>query len=175
MIESTQEAFIRNKRDPSDINEHMETLLYYSRKCNVVAEFWVRTGVSTSAFLYGLQPGRTFLGYDIQHYPEAQQLFDVAKQEGKSCEYIIQDVLDPNFELPYVDFLFIDTWHTYTQLRKELEKHADKVGKYLVFHDTVSFGDHDEELPGYVAHEDYKWLLPALDQFLLIYPQWKLL
>jgi hypothetical protein len=38
------------------------------------------------------------------------------------------------------DFLFIDSFHAYSQLRQELERHAGKVSSYLAMHDTEVFG-----------------------------------
>jgi len=36
--------------------------------------------------------------------------------------------------------LFIDTYHSYDQLKRELALHADKVRKFIVLHDTEAFG-----------------------------------
>ena len=38
---------------PSDINEHLPTLLRYSQMCDHVTEFGVREPVSTYALMYG--------------------------------------------------------------------------------------------------------------------------
>ena len=35
-------------------------------------------------------------------------------------------------------------WHSYKQLRAELKLHASKVRKYIIFHDTTSYGTIDE-------------------------------
>jgi len=174
MFDSIQEAYISASKDVSDINEHINTLLYYSRKCSHVTEFGVRTWVSTAAFLFGLENNHKFVGYDIVSMPEAQHLFDLAKKEGKNTEYIIRDVLDPELEIEPTEFLFIDTWHTFKQLKTELEKHSHSVSRFIAFHDTVSFGKTDEILPWYEEWE-YKWLLMAIDQFLILNPQRKIL
>ena len=47
--------------------------------------------------------------------------------------------------IEYCDMLFIDTLHTYKQLRDELERHGMRAAKYLVFHDTAAFGTVGED------------------------------
>lgn len=40
--------------------------------------------------------------------------------------------------LPWqVDLLFIDTWHVYGHLKRELALHAPRVRKYIAMHDTT--------------------------------------
>jgi hypothetical protein len=55
--------------------------------------------------------------------------------------------------------LFLDTRHDYEQLREELRLHAGKVRKYLVLHDTTTFGERGET-PG------HRGLWPAVEEFL---------
>ena len=40
--------------------------------------------------------------------------------------------------------MFIDTYHEYNQLKQELKLHGNKVKKYLIFHDTTTFGQFGE-------------------------------
>jgi hypothetical protein len=47
------------------------------------------------------------------------KLFDMAKQKGKNVKYIQYDVL--KIEIEDTDMIFIDTLHTYDQLKKELK------------------------------------------------------
>jgi hypothetical protein len=42
------------------------------------------------------------------------------------------------------DMLFIDTLHSYKQLKLELHLHGNKARKYIAFHDVVTFGESDE-------------------------------
>ena len=39
------------------------------------------------------------------------------------------------------DLLFVDTWHVYAQLKRELDTHGHHVRKYIVLHDTTLDGD----------------------------------
>jgi hypothetical protein len=44
---------------------------------------------------------------------------------------------DVQIELPEnVDLTFIDTWHIYGQLKRELEKFSKITNKYIIMHDT---------------------------------------
>ena len=119
------------KTIPTDINEHVETLYEYASKCNHVTEMGVRTGVSTRGLL---KAGKTLRSYDIIQHEDVQSLFYAASKVF-DAKYFGANTLD--LEIDETDMLFIDTDHTYAQLSGELALHADKVRKYLAFHDTV--------------------------------------
>jgi hypothetical protein len=126
-----------------------------------VIEFGVRTGVSTRAFL---NADVSLTSFDVVKNNEVHKLFTLAKEQGKKAEYIIQDVL--KIEIPEVDLLFIDTFHTYEQLTQELALHGNKAKKYLIFHDTHTFGTSGE------VNTYKKGLLPAIIEFMIINPHW---
>jgi len=171
----------------SDISMHLPTLYAYAKKCGHVTEMGSRTGVSTRAFLYA-NPD-TFVSYDYQyatpepHLAEGVQilktLFDQCRQVGMNCRYIGKNVLD--VEIEGTDLLFIDTYHCYAQLKKELELHAGKVRKYIAFHDTTMFGAVGEGFPGMDPnHPVHKapmdgsgGIRPAIDEFLNAHKEWK--
>jgi len=123
----------------------------------------VRKGVSTWTFL-SAKPQK-LVSYDIEYSPELEKHKNYAKKENINYEYRISDVLKT--EIDEYDFVFIDTWHTYTQLKQELELHAKKAKKYLGFHDVYSFGH---------TGEDGKdvGLIPAIMQFLSKNKEWKI-
>ena len=103
--------------------------------------------------------------YDINLDQRVSQLFSVAKSQGRDVEYIKSNVL--NIEIDQTDLLFIDTFHVYPQLKKELSLHAKKVKKYLAFHDTYTFGLSGEH------SSDKKGLLTAIIEFLIENPNWR--
>jgi hypothetical protein len=76
----------------------------------------VRTGVSTRALL--CSNAGTIRSYDIKLNQDVSRLFDYARLAGKDAEYIQANVLDIDIE--QTDLLFIDTLHTYSQLKQEL-------------------------------------------------------
>lgn len=119
----------------SDIHEHVPILREYAEKCESIVEFGVRTGNSTRAFLC---TNAKLTSYDIIQDESVVRLFSLAKSIGKNVEYIIQDSL--KVEIEPVDLIFIDTEHTYAQLSQELKLHGNKAKKYLIFHDTITFG-----------------------------------
>jgi glycogen synthase len=100
-------------------------------KCEHITEFGVRTGVSTRAFL---KAGKTLRSYDLVQDATVQGLFYAARRI-QDAKYYPADTL--NLEIDRTDLLFIDTDHTYEQLSAELWLHADKVNKYIIFHDTT--------------------------------------
>jgi hypothetical protein len=146
----------------SDINQNLHILYDLAKECKTVIEMGVRTGVSTRAFL---NTDVELLSFDIVKNPTVENLFTLAKSKGKKVQYVIDDVL--NIEIPETDLIFIDTLHTYTQLKQELNLHGNKAKKYLVFHDTHTFGLRDEDGTG------TKGLMSAIIEFLIDNPQWK--
>jgi glycosyltransferase involved in cell wall biosynthesis/predicted Zn-dependent protease len=138
---------------PSDIHEHLPTLYALAGECRHVTEMGTRTGVSTTALLYA-QP-QVLVCYDTARYPQVDRL----RQLAGRTEFIFyqQNVLWA--EIEETDLLFIDTWHVYEQLRDELRLHAPKVRKYIVLHDTTTFGERGET-------EGHRGLWPAVEEFL---------
>lgn len=148
-------------KTPSDINENVHILHDIAKECETVVEMGVRTGVSTRAFL---NTDVKLISFDIILNDGVQRLFNLAKKEGKNVQYIKEDVL--NIEIDECDLLFIDTLHTYEQLKQELKLHGNKAKKYIAFHDTHTFGLRDEVGNG------RKGLMTAIIEFMVINPHW---
>lgn len=148
--------------DTSDINEHLPVLRQLAESVEHVTEMGVRTGVSTRAFLAGAKVLRS---YDIYLDAEVQQLFDIANSLGHDAVYRQADVL--TIGIDETDLLFIDTLHNYAQLRSELAKHSGQVRRYIVLHDTETFGFKDELGLG-------PGLQQAIDEFLAANNSWRL-
>jgi len=124
-------------KTPSDINELLPHLLAYAKRCKHITEMGVRNPTSTYAFLAG-NPD-TLISYDIKRTPG---ISDVEALAPGVFTFILQDVMEA--EIEETDFLFIDTYHTATQLERELAKHSGKVRQYLGFHDTGHFWEQGE-------------------------------
>jgi|TARA_R110000744_G_scaffold213036_1_gene331945 hypothetical protein len=124
----------------SDINEHIELLYTLGMECDKICEMGVRDGASTRAFL---NTNASLRSYDIELNQEVVMLFNRAKQVGKDVTYEKANVL--NIDIDQCDLLFIDTWHSGSQLKRELKIHGNKANKYLVFHDTQTYGCRDEK------------------------------
>ncbi len=160
-MELLSERFIRAALEPSDINEHIPLLHDLASRVVRVTEFGTRLGVSTTAFLVA-KP--LFLRcYDIFRQPQVDELLSLARTHRVSMEFHLQDTCTVDIE--GTDLLFIDTFHVEQQLAKELERHHDKVTRYIVLHDTESFGEVGED-------PAQRGLNYALHPFLQQYPQW---
>lgn len=121
---------------PSDIYQHLPTIKKYAEQCEFIIEMGVRGIVSTWALLAG-HP-KQMLSVDIAHPKEfgadIMEVYDLADLEGTAYNFTQQSSLD--ITIPDCDLLFIDTLHKYIQLIAELNRHADKVKKYIIMHDT---------------------------------------
>lgn len=130
---------------PSDINEHLVTLKKYAEECDTIVEMGVRSIVSTWAFLAGNPKKLTSLDlYNPTKFGgNLQEVYDAAGLTNIDFSFIECDSL--TYEMEPCDLLFIDTWHCYLQLKKELTRHHSKVNKYIILHDTVSYANVDEK------------------------------
>jgi hypothetical protein len=130
-----------NRTIGSDINEHMPTLKKYASKCNSVFETGVRGCVSSWGLVYGLLSNengikkKLFMN-DI-HECKIDDLID--STQGLNIE--IKSKWCNNLELEFndetYDLTFIDTWHVYGQLKRELNKFSKITNKYIIMHDTT--------------------------------------
>lgn len=146
----------------NDIYEHLPKLLELANECETVTEFGVRWGYSTRAFLLSKSK---LISYDIELNQRVTQLFDIARQTGKDCSYLMANTLE--LTIDETDLLFVDTDHSYEQLQAELNRHHARVKKYIVFHDTHTFGT-TGQAPG-----DKKGLLTAIIEFMRDHPEWR--
>jgi hypothetical protein len=111
---------------------HLPRLAALAAGCRLAVEFGVKRAGSSAALLMGAE---YLTSYDIVPTPEARRLQASAPSRW---EYRIGDSRTAPVER--CDLLFIDSLHTYEQMRAELARHADAVGRYLVCHDTITFG-----------------------------------
>jgi hypothetical protein len=161
---------------PSDIHEHLPVLRELASKCKHVTEFGMRWATGSTVAFLAAQP-ETLISWDIDPSsvvsPQVQVLLQA---RGKTA---FQPRCGDTLKIAPIeptDLLFIDTLHKGRQLLDELYRHVNPrlspmpVRKYLVFHDTWTFGYKDEvgEGPG---------LRPAIREFQLHYafPHWQLI
>tara|TARA_B110000208_G_C11592353_1_gene366764 strand:+ start:71 stop:673 length:603 start_codon:yes stop_codon:yes gene_type:complete len=144
-------------RTPSDINEHLPTIIKYGQECDHITEMGVRGIVSTWGWLASAP--KKFIAYDIKN-PDTwsgkiQDVYDTAEAYNLDFTFIKADVL--RIEIEETDLLFLDTLHVHNQLKSELKLHSSKARKYICFHDTTSYETHDELGPEH--HPDYSDIL----------------
>ena len=126
-------------RRSGDICEHLHTLSKYASKCESIFETGVRGCVSSWAFVHGLlnnnSVNKKLLMNDIT-YCNVEELLNVTKALPIVVEYEWKNNLELNITKNY-DLTFIDTWHVYGQLKRELAKIAPITNKYIIMHDTT--------------------------------------
>jgi glycosyltransferase involved in cell wall biosynthesis/tetratricopeptide (TPR) repeat protein/predicted O-methyltransferase YrrM len=138
---------------PSNITEHLPALYALAEECQHITEFGTRTAESTTAFLYA-QP-KKLICYDLRQYAEFTPLEILAGRTRLT--FHLANVLRVSIE--ETDLLFVNSWHTYEQLKEELRLHGTKARKYIVIHDTTTMGANGE-------FEGRRGLEPAIEEFL---------
>ena len=90
---------------PSDINEHLPTLLKYAKECKHITEMGVRWVSSTWPLL--LSNPKKMISYDIVRHPKIEEVIDLSKNYNIDYQFIQSDVL--TIEIEETELLFIDT------------------------------------------------------------------
>jgi len=126
----------------SDINEHLPTLFRYAKQCNSAIELGVRGCVSSWAISAGLLENKNGVKKRIfmNDSRECQigELVDILEPLGIDVKYEWQNDLEIVFGADEkYDMVFIDTWHVYGQIKRELEKFSAVATKYIIMHDTT--------------------------------------
>lgn len=131
------------KNCETDINEHADTLRKYSSESDLVCEAGVRFGNSSVMLMAG-RP-KKMISYDVHREERVGYLELIAKDCGVNWEFVLKNPTpeDSNESLlpDGVDLLMLDTNHTGTQIGMELSRHAHKVRKWIIMHDTTTFFD----------------------------------
>ena len=122
---------------PSDINTLLPELLRLAKECKHITQFGMHQGRASAAFIYA-KPN-AIITYSLKRHEETSSAESVALKSGVNFIFRIKNVLET--EIEPTDLLFIDTEHTYQQAKTELELHSQKVNKYIIMHDTVTFGE----------------------------------
>ncbi len=179
-FELLQQNAFKPHQDSCDIQEHLVTLYEYASKSNSVFETGVRGCISSWAFLYGLLSNnngvkKKLLLNDI-NVCDIDELLQVSGSLNIEVNYIWENNLFIDVSENY-DITFIDTWHVYGQLKRELDKFSKITNKYIM-HDTTIDGEIGESVrngwnivqqsieTGMPIDEIYKGLWFAVDEFL---------
>ena len=172
----------------SDINEHLPTLFKYASECESVFETGVRGCVSSWALTKGLlengKDKKSLFMNDIYEC-DIRDLLLATKNLPIQMDY--KWINNLQLELPdKVDMTFIDTWHIYGQLKRELKKFSILTNKYIIMHDTTVDEIYGESIrcgwnaqkqsieSGFPIEEITCGLQKAIDEFLETNKDWKL-
>jgi hypothetical protein len=183
---SLKSRYYRACETPSDINQHLPLLLGYSKQCKSIVECGVRFITSSYSFAVGLEgkPDAHLSLIDPYRSPYIDEFISICRSAGIEASFLPES--DLKCPLIEADMLFIDTWHVYGQLRRELERWHSFVRKYIILHDTTTDALYGESLrtgldiaaqsaaSGIPEDEISKGLWPAVEEFLLKNSDWSL-
>ena len=189
-MSTLETLFVDAANQKSDINEHIFTLYEYTKFCESVLELGVRDCVSSWAFLKGLMDNnketKRLICNDLKKSRQIDRLLDISKEVGCDTVFFAENDLDLDLGGENVDLCFIDTWHVYGQLKRELEKFAPITRKYIVMHDTEVDRVYGESLrcglnivsqakiSGFPEDEIKQGLGRAISEFLELHPEWSI-
>ena len=174
-----------------DITEHLPTLYQYAKECDSVFETGVRGCVSSWSFLYGLidnnnnESSKRFLLNDIVECDINDLLIAGSEFNNIEIKYEWKNNLLLDFSEKY-DLTFIDTWHVYGQLKRELDKFSKITNKYIIMHDTTIDEIYGETIrmgwsaeiqsieTGFPVEEIRRGIWPAVEEFLESNSEWYL-
>lgn len=141
---------------PRDLDQHLATLQKLASQCTHVTEFSKRRE-STPA----LMAAPMVLSYNIERDPLQDRLRMLAGN-GLVLEH------KPSTDVPAIpqtDMLFIDSIHTHKAALDELRKYGKSVAKFIVFHDTHTYGMRGED-------GSSGGLLSAMSDYIRENPEW---
>jgi hypothetical protein len=171
---------------PSDIHEHLPILYDYASKCTSVVECGVYEVTSSYAFAAALigRPDTSLQMIDPHLSMKIPGFLAQCGREDLAAAF--HCVSDLAIQPIKTDLLFLDTWHVYAQLKRELAHWHTAVRKYILLHDTTVDewygesvrGNADAERQanetGFPVEEIRKGLWPAIVEFLRAHPEWVL-
>ena len=138
-MEEIELKYLSLKETPSDINEHLPTLYEYAKDCNSVLELGVRGCVSSYALALGLlhstNKKRKYMFMNDLTECKIGYLLCYSMRANLRINYEWMNDLELDLKRTF-DLVFIDTYHVYGQLKRELNKFAPITNKYIIMHDT---------------------------------------
>ena len=174
---------------PSDINEHLPVLCRYAKECETIIECGVRGCVSSWALVNGLlnnnkENKKILLNDKVEC--DINELLTETKDLPIQIIFEWKNNLDLELTTNY-DMVFIDTWHIYGHLKRELNKFGPVTNKYIIMHDTtideidgetIRCGwnaDQQSIETGYSVEEIRSGLGKAINEFLENNNEWELI
>lgn len=181
-----ERGYLERCKHPSDIHEHLPTLRKYASECKHITECGVRGAVSSYALADGIRgkEGARMIMVDLVGCDAIDILLDVCENENIDATFYEGDDLVCPIE--ETELLFIDTWHVYGHLKRELARWHSYAKKYIILHDTTVDGEYGESIrmgwnileqskaSGIPVEEITRGLWPAVEEFLKEHPEWVL-
>lgn len=137
-----EDHFANAHQTTSNVFKHCKAIKEFASKCSSIAEIGLDSPALTISLLAGAP--RHYMGYaqSLEECQSQQKLL-----ESISCDTECQVAIGISlaFSLGVVDLLVLNTSHTYTRLRAELNKYAPSVLKYIVIPQTYAYGDRGQD------------------------------
>ena len=135
------------------IIQHLEKLKKISSVCEFVAEVVVEEVISTFALAQGLvennKKKKILWGYDIVErnlHSRWDLLQKLSNKNNITLEFKLGDSIKAELPKENMDMIFLDGWHVYGQVIRELKYFSPKVNKFICFHDTTTDGELGETI-----------------------------
>ena len=133
----------------SEIKKHL-------KECESYTEFGIMQGPTLAlACLNGIHKIRAY-DINLNWYNKAKTLFE-QYVDTNNIDFKVNKENTLTCTIEPTDLLYIDSLHEYKHLKGELARHAPKVKKYIIMHDTTGRPE----------------LVPAIDEFLKDNPCWE--
>lgn len=173
-------------RIPSDINEHIYTLYKYADTCSKIVECGVLNPCSAYAFASAIKhkPDHSLTLIDPFVSREMDGFLEICKLNNVNAQFF--NASDLEVQPVECDLIFIDSWHVYAQLKRELALWHPYVKKYILLHDTTvdewygesirgnADAEEQSRRTGFPVREIQKGLWPAITEFLREHKEWKI-
>lgn len=173
-VDKIMEKYLEKCGEESDINLLLPKIFEIASECAHCTEFGVRRPTSTYALL-AAKPKRV-VSYDIGRWDDVDEVERLCAEAEQDFQFITQNVLEADIE--QTDMLLVDSYHSFAQADAELKRHAHKVNKYILFHDTAEYAYRWKSEPWYPGVADFmncpEGLYPAIENFLRDNHEWAL-
>lgn len=147
------------RSENTDIREHCPTLFSLGNQVSHVTEF--TRGVLNSTVSFLASSASKVVSYSPFKNKDLERLNNLVDDRLET-----NSIKNFNYDISETDLLFLDNEHTYANLTFELETCADRVKRYILIHDTETFGE--------IGEDGGKGLKIAIDDFLENRPEWNL-
>ncbi|HET9564651.1 MAG TPA: class I SAM-dependent methyltransferase [Mycobacterium sp.] len=172
-----EELYQRHCTRGAAISAHLSRLRHLAEGCELAVEFGVKRGFSTTALLLAAQH---VLSVDLVSHAELR----VLRRYADESHWIFLQGDTRLIDIPECDLLFVDADHSYVSVNAELQRHADKVRQWLVFHDTITFGSiaadgetgkhRWQHVLGLSVPPEFLGIRPAIDELMIRDPSWRI-
>lgn len=134
----------------TDYTAHHNEMFSKLPECKSYRELGIMQGATAACAVVAGITDLHLIDLDISNFVPYSHLFRDIDLRVDECDDLKVSNLIP------VDFLLIDSVHTYSHVKKQLELHPQYVNKYILFHDT----------------EAQKGVKKAIDEFILSNSEW---